>query len=477
MHVGGDGGLLMGPIHPRPFVPTLLRRQVSSIDEIVLRVSVSRCLYFEVFKILVTHGVAQPSALAEPCGKQQAAALLVGLLSSSAQVVLAGRILVRVGNEQVVQCGVGGESVARRGFDGRLQARQFVHDGLSSEHGLDVLLEGGHGGVHVKPITSLRIIGSRMRIDAHDRGGSIDVVRQRGQGAIASKHDHQISGDKVGTTDVLPRLVIHLVVVARRIVEDGFEGHQAFIVDLFEVFLEDDQDVQSSPLVSMHVALVQEHHPPFTDEKLSRSTLPSNIMEGTSPWGDSPDEQPNTGAGTSPAPQPVSISDGFAPMNQGTMLTGTTQMPTGQLIYLQPPSSAAKVMGILLIIYGCLQALSLIGLFFEQVDPVTGEALEIPTSALALNLISTFAGVAGFIAAGVFLTRYEKRGVWVALGVIGVQFVIGIAAFAAGSDGGLGSMVGDGAAFGIFAGFSAFCSGICALIVAIPLMVSNNGLQ
>ena len=116
-------------------------------------------------------------------------------------------------------------------------------------------------------------------------------------------------------------------------------------------------------------------------------------------------------------------------------------------------------------------------MFFEQVDPVTGEALEIPTSALALNLISTFAGVAGFIAAGVFLTRYEKRGVWVALGVIGAQFVIGIAAFAAGSDGGLGSMFGDSAAFGIFAGFSAFCSGICALIVAIPLMVSNNGLQ
>ena len=33
-------------------------------------------------------------------------------------------------------------------------------------------------------------------------------------------------------------------------------------------------------------------------------------------------------------------------MNQGTMLTGTAQMPTGQLIYLQPPSGAAKVMGI-----------------------------------------------------------------------------------------------------------------------------------
>ena len=67
---------------------------------------------------------------------------------------------------------------------------------------------------------------------------------------------------------------------------------------------------------------------------------------------------------------------------------------------------------------------------------------------------------------------------WVAMGVIGAQFVLGLASFAAGTpDGGLGSMFGDGAAFGIWAGVSAFCSGICALIVAIPLMVSNNGLQ
>ena len=249
-------------------------------------------------------------------------------------------------------------------------------------------------------------------------------------------------------------------------------------MNLFEVFFEDDQDVQSSPLVSMHVALVQEHHPPFTDEKLSSGTLPSKVMEGTSPWGDSPEEQQKADAGTSPAPQPVSISDGFAPMNQGTMLTGTTQMPTGQLIYLQPPSSAAKVMGILLIIYGCLEALGLFSLFFEQVDPVTGDTLEVSTTALALSMISVIVGVVGYIAAGVFLTRYEKRGVLVAMGVIGAQFVLNLAAFAAGApDGGLGSMFGDDAAFAIWAGVSAFCSGICALIVAIPLMVSNNGLQ
>lgn len=295
-----------------------------------------------------------------------------------------------------------------------------------------------------------------MRIDAHDGGGGVDVVRERCQGAVATKHDHQISSDEVGTADVLSGFVIHLVVVAGHGVEDGFEGHQPFIVDLFEVFLEDDQDVQSSPLVSMHVALVQEHHPRFTDEKLSRSTLPSNIMEGTSPWGDSPEEQ----------------------QNQGTMLTGTTQMPTGQLIYLQPPSGAAKVMGILLILWGALQGLGLLNLFVDPVDPMTGEVLDYPAAAKVLDGLSTVAGLVGFIAAGVFLTRYEKRGVFVAMGVIGAQFVLGLASFAAGTpDGGLGSMFGDGAAFGIWAGVSAFCSGICALIVAIPLMVSNNGLQ
>lgn len=84
VHVGGDGGLFSRPIHPRPFVPPLLWRQVACINEIMLRVSVPRCLSFELFKIRVAQGVAQPSALTKPRGKQQAAALLVGLSSSSA---------------------------------------------------------------------------------------------------------------------------------------------------------------------------------------------------------------------------------------------------------------------------------------------------------------------------------------------------------------------------------------------------------
>ena len=93
-------------------------------------------------------------------------------------------------------------------------------------------------------------------------------------------------------------------------------------------------------------------------------------------------------------------------MNQGTMLTGTTQMPTGQLIYLQPPSSAAKVMGIIIIIYGLLQGLGLLGLFVEPVDPMTGEIIEYPAAAKAMDGLSSLAGLVGFVAAGVFLTDF-----------------------------------------------------------------------
>ena len=203
-------------------------------------------------------------------------------------------------------------------------------------------------------------------------------------------------------------------------------------------------------------------------------------MQGESPWDGLPDEgQSSVDEGQPSAPESISISTGFAPMNQGTMLTGTTEMPTGQYIYLQPPSGAAKVMGIILILWGLLSALGLVGLFMEPVDPVTGETIDYPAVAKALDGLSSLVGVVGFVTAGVFLTRYEKRGVWLGIGTLGAQFLLGVASFASGTpDGGLGSLVGDdGTAFAIWAGISAFCNGICALMVAIPLMISNNGLE
>ena len=203
-------------------------------------------------------------------------------------------------------------------------------------------------------------------------------------------------------------------------------------------------------------------------------------MQGSPPWDDHPDNDQPTGEELADAAlQPISITDGFAPMNQGTMLTGTTEMPTGQLIYLQPPSGAAKVIGVVLIIWGLLQGLGLLGLVGQPVDPFTGEAIEYPVAAKAVDGFSSVLGLMGFIAAGVLMRNYDKRGVWLAFGVIGAQFVLTLVSFQLGSpDGGLGSLgLSDGTQFGIWAGFSAFCSGFCALLVAIPLMVSNNGFE
>ena len=202
-------------------------------------------------------------------------------------------------------------------------------------------------------------------------------------------------------------------------------------------------------------------------------------MEGSSPWGDSPDENEAKLNEGGENPQPISISEGFAPMNSGVMLSGATEMPTGQYIYLQPPSGAAKVMGVILIIWGLLQAVTILGLVGEQVDPFTGETIDYPPAAKAVDGFSAVLGLIGFIAAGVMMKNYQKRGVWVAFGLIGAQFVLTLVSFQLGApDGGLGSLgLSDGAQFGILAGFAAFCSGFCALLVAIPLMVSNNGFE
>jgi len=136
-------------------------------------------------------------------------------------------------------------------------------------------------------------------------------------------------------------------------------------------------------------------------------------------------------------------------------------------------------MGVILIIWGLLQAFTILGLVGEQVDPFTGETIDYPPAAKAVDGFSAVLGFIGFIAAGVMMKNYQKRGVWVAFGLIAAQFVLTLVSFQLGApDGGLGSLgLSDGAQFGILAGFAAFCSGFCALLVAIPLMVSNNGFE
>lgn len=203
-------------------------------------------------------------------------------------------------------------------------------------------------------------------------------------------------------------------------------------------------------------------------------------MNQESPWGDLPDEQQPK---TDEAPQSVSISDGFSPMGQATMLTGTTQMPTGQLIYLQPPSGAPKVIGILVIIYAVLglggNLLSLLG------------SLDMGNSTLMLFDIGNLAAGVGTLVGGVMLVNYQRRGVLLLLIAIGLSTAIGVGQMSMTEeiydqmleDGDLTEdeydaiMATSGLIEGIGMVMVVFCGGICGLIVAIPLMISNNGLD
>ena len=209
-------------------------------------------------------------------------------------------------------------------------------------------------------------------------------------------------------------------------------------------------------------------------------------MQGGSPWGDVPDEnQPKSEDTGAQGPQPISISDGFAPMNQDTLLTGTTQMPTGQLIYLQPPSSAAKVVGILSVIYGFI-----FGISFNILSLFASSELG-STTFIALDVVNIIAG-GGMLIGGVMMINYQRRGIILLFCAIALTTLVGVAQISMVDtaydqmleDGDMSQeeydavqSVDDSVITGIGIVILAFCNALCGLIVAIPLMVSNNGLD
>lgn len=170
-------------------------------------------------------------------------------------------------------------------------------------------------------------------------------------------------------------------------------------------------------------------------------------------------------------------------MNSGTLLSGTPEMPTGQLIYLQPPSSAAKVIGILVIIYAIL---GILGNLASAVG-----SIEMGNSILiALDVLNLGIGGATIVG-GWMLVNYQRRGVMLLILTILLSTGVGVAQMSMADDiyvqmledGDLTQEEYDmiqqtsGLIQGIGMVMMVFCGGICGLIVAIPLMISNNGLD
>ena len=127
-------------------------------------------------------------------------------------------------------------------------------------------------------------------------------------------------------------------------------------------------------------------------------------------WSEPPQDTNDDGT----APPSVQVAGGFVPMSEGTFLSGTTEMAPGQLIMLQPPSSAAKVIGILAIVWGVISAGGSLLAFLGPMN----------TLLMAINVLSF--GLAGAtVAGGVMTMNYQRQGVILLLLTVLAGTVVG----------------------------------------------------
>ena len=152
----------------------------------------------------------------------------------------------------------------------------------------------------------------------------------------------------------------------------------------------------------------------------------------------------------------------------------------GQIIMLQPPSNASKIIGICCIIVGAFNILSLLGyLFIPQVDPLTNEEISVSTSSFIITLISGLISIITLCVGGYMMVNFQRRGIFIIIGGIIFGFILSTISVMMGDFDGWGESVGvsDTAANGILVGVQALCNVLCGVIVAIPLMIANNGLD
>ena len=169
------------------------------------------------------------------------------------------------------------------------------------------------------------------------------------------------------------------------------------------------------------------------------------------------------------------------PQPQQIVINPNTGLPQNVII-IQEPSGGPKVVGILVILWGVFSILGeVIGI---------NDTLEFGGYFIAMSIVNVGLS-AGFIAGGIMMTNYQKRGVHLSLVMVAISAVIGIAAIMMMPDiiddlveeEGLTDEERDdveaysGAIMGLGAIFVVICNGICGLIIAIPLMISNNGLD
>ena len=162
---------------------------------------------------------------------------------------------------------------------------------------------------------------------------------------------------------------------------------------------------------------------------------------------------------------------------QQVMIDPNTGLPSNVII-MQQPSQAPQVVGILIIIYGVINVLgSLLGLFgasmlnsIELDDPLLEEySMQMMVFSLVAIVLSAVT-----IISGVWINNRQTRGIHLAWVTIGLSMLM---SFIQGAiiPAELTDPSGYGQTIGIV--INLVCTMICGVIVAIPLMVANSGMD
>jgi hypothetical protein len=164
--------------------------------------------------------------------------------------------------------------------------------------------------------------------------------------------------------------------------------------------------------------------------------------------------------------------------------TPTADQSTPKTIFVSgdpligPKSSAAVIIGWILIILGAFGVLSIpLTLFDFGAADMNGNPI---TTSVTYKIVTVLFGLASSglsIFGGYKMTKYEKQGVWLVFASFGISWIGSIVSPLL-----LGDSMGIGDSGGAaLAGLSGFCGiffyAICGLIVAIPLLMSNGGME
>ena len=170
--------------------------------------------------------------------------------------------------------------------------------------------------------------------------------------------------------------------------------------------------------------------------------------------------------------------------NSGTLEGSTepTVVDAGRVFVNTGPNypvqknGAAKVIGILTIIFGVL---AILGGLFSLTDwgltDLNRLPITTPIEYKISRLIFSLAAGSMMIVGGYKMTNYEKMGIWIIFVAFAVNYVGGFISNVL-----LGDTQGEGmglvnASVGGICGI--FCIAICGVIVAIPLMLADGGME